>query len=1105
MGRRILGRTAAVLLVVMVWLGGMASAEEKKSDGINITFSGGKEEVKIESAMDINTLDLDALKSANADRQKYLIPWKKIKDNGRRYVCEMGTISSFTKKKELDFPNTNHIINTFVVFLQKPKDDAPENLKSYSNPLYSGRFDLILSAIPNPNDVRYRGLEPLYEGKGFMAHTLYESNQSNSESYEDDFEKYLADWKQKSEKNYKNWKLIYREFNTASGNRVIMQERQSWYKTSKGAMKFENGQGSAIVLVDMPSLPEKYVLRFDIHLQSGSDQSKFESMKAKLEVYLSNLTITASDPILLDYYPDTLNADAGGDKQAVSVTTKANSKPGEDGGVAIPIAIVIASAAAAAALGAAGSSGKDEGGRQSAFRLYVYKDFGSRIKKGAPPVYVYARIAETRPDGMEVDRPDLTAQIRIFSETEGVEATEHGLVNSGAVNYMAAAVYIPSDSLPDVECAVAFCFEGEGGTFTERLIFVLVGEPYIEYPAQGHLDAVMLVNALFGGNDIYEVPFNLCDFAQDLEAGNITVESGSGDLQVSVEKLDVFKFKAVIVNHTPPIEPDALIASKLTVYMKITAQGEKERAESTFIVDLYPEGISVSNAVIEDGCLIVDTCPSDDQGFFAQEIRPTRFDLACAYKDAAGNVIVERRLAVAECLDGENEAARNMLLRLPYQVNVEMGNDGIYMIEPQKTLPAVGVEYLAKWYVESLGAVHYDKRLPIKFKGEVPDPRGTKEWQAEHDLLIRACQRYGLQKNSQAQKLVREVRGSSVVAASTLKQIRYAICYEATIYYATDASELKAVGDHMNNWVAGLEMTKWLGDQAFTYVVKYYVFVHFRDYEMAELTEIVLTPFKDMLTEYAGEYWAAQSWGYEYQFDVTKITQAAHKVLEGLMLAVIHSDAPLAPKKVVAVGLAFAFTNFARHYMYDEECKGDFSKCCLAVLKDCTVELLKTVIGNWLKEKIGSDAMDNVLQSGSAKQMKDFITEKTKWALFHNKTVNAVAGAGYTISAAQLDYLSDMAVNMSADLLANLTWNTLMAEVTMTVVNGEEIYCVNFTNPVGETVFQIPLNKTLELILDWFVPDEVKRLLNKLNKVEMPDHVPHSKEGEGEQLLQGRI
>ena len=49
------------------------------------------------------------------------------------------------------------------------------------------------------------------------------------------------------------------------------------------------------------------------------------------------------------------------------------------------------------------------------------------------------------------------------------------------------------------------------------------------------------------------------------------------------------------------------------------------------------------------------------------------------------------------------------------------------------------------------------------------------------------------------------------------------------------------------------------------------------------------------------------------------------------------------------------------------------------------------------------------------------------------------------------------------------------------------------------------MNKALELILDWFVPDEVKRLLNKLNKVEMPDHVPHSKEGEGEQLLQGRI
>lgn len=1098
MGRRILGRTAAVLLVVMVWLGGMASAEIN----VNIDLSGPKEEI-IESRTDIHTSNIADLRSANEDMQKWLIPWAKIKNNPQLYRCEIQGQAwhdgKTFKATKTNYPNTNHMSWIFYVYQRRYQTDKDGTTKEVAaNSLYKGRFDLLFSAVPASKGLKYTTFTPLNEAEGVILNSLYAAESI----YGDSWEKFLSEWREKSTKD-KSHEYKEKEFTTASGQKVYLLE--SWQYSGNS---FHSLGGRALVLVEIPSLPEKYVIHYEVYPGGGFGEKGKQghaSQIAKLETYLANLTITASDPVVYEVNLTNLQAADSGDKESVVVTTKANSKPGEDGGVAIPIAIVIASAAAAAALGAAGSSGKDEGGRQSAFRLYVYKDFGSRIKKGAPPVYVYARIAETRPDGMEVDRPDLTAQIRIFSETEGVEATEHGLVNSGAVNYMAAAVYIPSDSLPDVECAVAFCFEGEGGTFTERLIFVLVGEPYIEYPAQDHLDAVMLVNALFGGNDIYEVPFNLCDFAQDLEAGNITVESGSGDLQVSVEKLDVFKFKAVIVNHTPPIEPDALIASKLTVYMKITAQGEKERAESTFIVDLYPEGISVSNAVIEDGCLIVDTCPSDDQGFFAQEIRPTRFDLACAYKDAAGNVIVERRLAVAECLDGENEAARNMLLRLPYQVNVEMGNDGIYMIEPQKTLPAVGVEYLAKWYVESLGAVHYDKRLPIKFKGEVPDPRGTKEWQAEHDLLIRACQRYGLQKNSQAQKLVREVRGSSVVAASTLKQIRYAICYEATIYYATDASELKAVGDHMNNWVAGLEMTKWLGDQAFTYVVKYYVFVHFRDYEMAELTEIVLTPFKDMLTEYAGEYWAAQSWGYEYQFDVTKITQAAHKVLEGLMLAVIHSDAPLAPKKVVAVGLAFAFTNFARHYMYDEECKGDFSKCCLAVLKDCTVELLKTVIGNWLKEKIGSDAMDNVLQSGSAKQMKDFITEKTKWALFHNKTVNAVAGAGYTISAAQLDYLSDMAVNMSADLLANLTWNTLGAEVTTTVVNGEEIYCVNFTNPVGETVFQIPLNKALELILDWFVPDEVKRLLNKLNKVEMPDHVPHSKEGEGEQLLQGRI
>ena len=743
MGRRILGRTAAVLLVVMVWLFGTVSAAEEV----------------IESKADIYESDIETLRAANVDLQKYMIPWKTIKEKPDIYYCN--TISlNFNKfeklqgKKRKSYPEVNWLPQYIGVAKWSDKNGKREPTEK----LYFARLDLIISALPTAN-VWFVNIQPLnsVDGKNWKS--------------------FLEKWKEKNA-HVKGYEYKEREIATASGQKVYV--RESWRILGK-SKSFNSLGAKVLVLVESPYIPEQFVLSYNVNPGEGFGEQGHVSRMAEVDTFFANLSITVSEPVIYEANITNLKAD-GGDKEAVTVTTKANSKPGEDGGVAIPIAIVIASAAAAAALGAAGSSGKDEGGRQSAFRLYVYKDFGNRIKKGAPPVYVYARIAETRPDGMEVDRPDLTAQIRIFSETEGVEAPEHGLVNSGAVNYMAAAVYIPSDSLPDAEGVVAFSFEGEGGTFTERLIFVLVGEPYIEYPAQGHLDAVMLVNALFGGNDIYEVPFNLCDFAQDLEAGNITVESGNGDLQVSVEKLDAFQFKAVIVNHTPPIEPDALIASKLTVYMKITAQGETERAESTFIVDLYPEGISVSNAVIEDGCLIVDTCPSDDQGFFAQEIRPTRFDLACAYKDAAGNVIVERRLAVAECLDGENEAARNMLLRLPYQVNVEMGNDGIYMIEPQKTLPAVGVEYLAKWYVESLGA-----------------------------------------------------------------------------------------------------------------------------------------------------------------------------------------------------------------------------------------------------------------------------------------------------------------------------------EVTTIVVNGEEIYCVSFTNPVGETVFQIPLNKALEQILDWFVPDEVKRLLNKLNKVEMPDHVPHSKEGEGEQLLQGRI
>jgi hypothetical protein len=76
-------------------------------------------------------------------------------------------------------------------------------------------------------------------------------------------------------------------------------------------------------------------------------------------------------------------------------------------------------AAAAAGAGAAGSANggasKENQKQGSSYKMYVRKDFGNKIRRGAKHVFVYARMAEVKDDGAEVERPDLTEQIEIFS------------------------------------------------------------------------------------------------------------------------------------------------------------------------------------------------------------------------------------------------------------------------------------------------------------------------------------------------------------------------------------------------------------------------------------------------------------------------------------------------------------------------------------------------------------------------------------------------------------------------------------------------------------------------------------------------------------------
>ncbi len=276
-----------------------------------------------------------------------------------------------------------------------------------------------------------------------------------------------------------------------------------------------------------------------------------------------------------------------GDDTSTVVNTTAKETPGETP-VSVPLAIVIglAGVAAAAAGTAAGSSGAAAGSsssgteedRKSTYKMIIYKEFGDKIKYDDEPVFVYARMVETNAEGVDIDRPDLTGQIEIFSEDSFMEIGSAAL--SG--DYMGASVqaYSSGEAEMPSEGIISFSFRGEDGTFQNNVKFKMVGEPYISLE-----DSNLHVLATSGRN--FEMPYELKDF---LNKAEVTIkalqETRPFDIKLGEDKKGNPVIIAVDLEKEKPIER---FFESFTC--EIIAENEKEYARTVFDVVMCYEGL----------------------------------------------------------------------------------------------------------------------------------------------------------------------------------------------------------------------------------------------------------------------------------------------------------------------------------------------------------------------------------------------------------------------------------------------------------------------------------------------------------------------------------
>lgn len=613
----------------------------------------------------------------------------------------------------------------------------------------------------------------------------------------------------------------------------------------------------------------------------------------------------------------------------VSETNTASENSGEEG-YGVPAAIVTGAVAAAAAAAGAGLGGFGGGGseganennnRRSSYRMYVRKDFGNKIRYNKPVETVYARMAEIKPDGTEIDRPDLTSQITISSA--GNPITVEGASMSG--NYMGALVSAEGKETPDraKTGTVSFLFIGEGGSFENNLTFDLVGDPYVKFTEQGSM-MTMTLSMLYGDNGDYETEVELVDFVKVPESIRVEPQENS---PFTVETTPVSKTKYKILLHNTSTIPEKPSAKKEFFTLKVIAENETEKADDTLKIDMLPEGLSVHSIDFDDeGHAIVPAC--DDKDTEAKDTITTRFAINLAVKvNEGGKVrakIIEPTLYKPQFASMKGTDNETNVLVSKFKCEIDDGGNNGFRFAPKQQLPEAEKPY---YVIQPISADYegktYTLDLPVRLIGEKIEPKA--DWEKEFELLKRRVKKFGI--NQEAANFIRA--NGKKLSVDELRLLSKKIIYDSIKYYTKEGEEFLATAQTFDNLIDLFSVLKWMGDQAFSYLATLYT---------GPVGDAILTPAKDLTVEFLGECSAMIFMGKEIDFNEIKVGAHISEMLEQAIVESINFEKVNASniKKIGATVAGLCVYNLIRHYIFDKDENGNrnFYKAILSSFGD---------------------------------------------------------------------------------------------------------------------------------------------------------------------------
>ena len=656
-------------------------------------------------------------------------------------------------------------------------------------------------------------------------------------------------------------------------------------------------------------------------------------------------------------------------------THEAGEDPGEDEGVSVPAAIVIgvlgAGAAIAGAAAASGGDGDDGDGKRSTYKMYVQKDFGDAIRRGADkPSVIRARMAEVTANGAEHDRDDLTAMISVSGEGMNIESA----VLSG--RYVEAMVRVPEEYSED-SASIMFTFNGEGGTFENKVVFRVVDGPrlrFMEETPEGYVPyhENCGINAIPGDGFTYTRLFMIEDATKTPSIDDISAVD-TGEFDVSFEPTGTPTVYKMHVRNNTSAQPEHDLfarASEKNFDIRVNVEGESKPVLGHVGVSLYPEGITIASD--QEGkkndvkYVRVRAHEKDHVGDLDKKWQVSQIKFTLAVKGGDKAIVDPHEAKYSfEKLRGSGglgmRADKEQALAEKYEYKEAWGewNDKfVYEFEPNANLaePEDGTFFM----VILPASAEYDGKtyraeIPLRLRGKDPDPMG--DWEKEYKELERRIEKFSLPENKDMWlEKMKECATDPRVSVEELRLVSKWILREYMAYWTTQQSRDRAEATMYNVIVNVLEWTKFAGDCAFSFLITAYA---------GPVADALLSPVKDFAAGAIGEVIAAVNNGESLDMSIMERFEFS-KNLAAAGDNLVSNAIDLTNWKKAAATLGGYFVYCAmKNYLLKLNEKGEsdiWGSLCDA-FKDMTGAALKSkageLIGKWLKnsktfqEKIG--------------------------------------------------------------------------------------------------------------------------------------------------------